>query len=244
MHPIRHWMKLSCSHWSYTCGRTVTFPTTLKMLLSSPFSKKGTGRSVGTIVAVPCSPFQGKSLQGFSSFFKSSQKKSILNHNADFGHPEGQLTWSFVLEEARKEQRTIENPLLFTFYDLKKAFDTIPSLALWKALAHFGYPDHFVSQVKGLHDGMIETIFQSTVATVSPFITVGGVWPPTLFLCFMTCAEMTMQWSANPVSILNNCWTTSPTLTLGLAQKLTSKRQKSWYNPLQVKKLQTSISPF
>ena len=54
------------------------------------------------------------------------------------------LLCSIIKEKNREEQK----PPFLAFYDLEKAFDSVPRPAMWKVLAHF------ISLVQGLHDGM------------------------------------------------------------------------------------------
>lgn len=112
------------------------------------FKKKETERSVGTIVASHCSPLQGKSLQD-SWIISISLRR---NHNVDFDHWKGQLTWSFVLN---KYTKSVENkkPLYFVFYNHEKAWNVEGPPMLWLPQSEF------ISLVQGLHAGITGTIF-------------------------------------------------------------------------------------
>ena len=56
------------------------------------------------------------------------------------------------LQEKCQEQY---QDLITTFVDLTKAFDTVSGNGLWKIMAKFGCPDHFIQIVRQFHDGMM-----------------------------------------------------------------------------------------
>ena len=43
---------------------------------------------------------------------------------------------------------------LFTFIDLKKAYDSVPREAMWLALVRFGVPEEIVQLIRSFHEGM------------------------------------------------------------------------------------------
>ena len=66
------------------------------------------------------------------------------------------------LQEKSLEQ---QQPAMFIFWDLKKAFDKVPRPALWAVLARFGCPPGFVTLIRGLHDGMFgRVLHQGTLS--------------------------------------------------------------------------------
>ena len=41
-----------------------------------------------------------------------------------------------------------------TFIDLKKAYDSVPSHAMWLALERLGVPEQTIQLIRSFHDGM------------------------------------------------------------------------------------------
>ncbi|XP_068250633.1 uncharacterized protein [Palaemon carinicauda] len=52
--------------------------------------------------------------------------------------------------KSKEEQK----PIFLIFYNLEKAYDSIPRTAMWSVLKRFGIPEPFVDMVRVLHDGM------------------------------------------------------------------------------------------
>ena len=75
------------------------------------------------------------------------------------------------LQEKSLEQ---QQPIMFIFWDLKKAFDKVPRPAMWAVLARYGCPPDFVNLVRALHDGMVGRVcYQNSLS--SPFPINGGL---------------------------------------------------------------------
>ena len=57
-------------------------------------------------------------------------------------------------------EKTVEHQsqLYAVFVDLKKAYDSIPRLALWRVLEKLGVPPTMLSLIKSLHEGMTAQI--------------------------------------------------------------------------------------
>ena len=91
-----------------------------------------------------------------------------------------------LLQEKSREQR---RPLYFVFWDLKKAFDSVPRPAMWATLKRFGCTDHFTDLVQALHDGMTgRVVSNSSVSDSFPITTglkQGCVLAPTLFSLYL-----------------------------------------------------------
>ncbi|XP_076039003.1 uncharacterized protein LOC143024118 [Oratosquilla oratoria] len=93
-----------------------------------------------------------------------------------------------VLEKCREHQQ----PLGMIFYDLKKAFDSIPRSAMWQVLERFDCPEKFTTLIRSLHDGTLGRV-QHQTGLSEPFPITGGlkqgcVLAPTLFSIYL--AEM------------------------------------------------------
>ncbi|KAK4303406.1 hypothetical protein Pmani_024556 [Petrolisthes manimaculis] len=61
----------------------------------------------------------------------------------------------FCTRQLQAKSLEQQQPVMFIFRDLKKAFDKVPRPAMWAVLARFGCPPDFVTLVRGLHDGMV-----------------------------------------------------------------------------------------
>ena len=53
-------------------------------------------------------------------------------------------------------EKTLEHEemVYITFVDLKKAYDSVPCEAMWKALEKYGYPPNTIRLIRSFHDGM------------------------------------------------------------------------------------------
>ena len=104
------------------------------------------------------------------------------------------------LQEKAREQR---GPLLYIFWDLKKAFDKIPRPAMWATLRRFGCPLHFINLIRGLNDGMLARVCHreslSDSFDVTGGLKQGCVLAPTLFALYL--AAMLYELPANSPSI-------------------------------------------
>ena len=90
------------------------------------------------------------------------------------------------LQEKSKEQ---QRPLYFIFYDLEKAFDSVPRVAMWSILERFGCPPTLVSIIRSFHDDMIGKVVHKNHTTETFPITCGlkqgCVLAPTLFSIYL-----------------------------------------------------------
>ncbi|XP_035692546.1 uncharacterized protein LOC118427017 [Branchiostoma floridae] len=91
-----------------------------------------------------------------------------------------------LLQEKSREQR---QPLFLVFWDLEKAFDSVPRPAMWATLRRFGCPDHFTDLVQALHDGMTGRVAVKNTMSEPFAITTGlkqgCVLAPTLFSLYL-----------------------------------------------------------
>ena len=91
------------------------------------------------------------------------------------------------LQEKSQEQ---QQPLMFIFWDLKKAFDKVPRPAMCAVLASFGCPDDFINLIRALHDDMVGRVCHRSTLS-DPFLITGGlkqecVLAPTFFSLYVT----------------------------------------------------------
>lgn len=96
----------------------------------------------------------------------------------------------FCARQLQEKCREQQKPLLFVFYDLEKAFDTVPRQAMWMVLSRFGCPEPFVGLVKAVHDGMVgQVLYQNDISGDFPItngLKQGCVLAPTLFSLYLT----------------------------------------------------------
>ena len=60
----------------------------------------------------------------------------------------------FTLRQLVEKSVEHRSRQFITFVDLKKAYDSVPRTALWRALEKLGVPDSVVNLDKSFHDGM------------------------------------------------------------------------------------------
>lgn len=91
-----------------------------------------------------------------------------------------------LLEKAREQHQ----PMFMIFFDLKKAFDSVPRITLWNVLRKFGCPDIFIELVRGLHDGMTGSVLygasNSPCFPIATGVKQGCVLAPTLFSLYLS----------------------------------------------------------
>jgi len=81
------------------------------------------------------------------------------------------IFWARQLQEKSQEQ---QQPLMFIFWDLKKAFDKVPRPAMWAVLARFGCPEDFITLIRALHDRMVGRVCHQSILS-EPFPITGGL---------------------------------------------------------------------
>lgn len=89
----------------------------------------------------------GRSLQGSLWIFsKSSQRRPYPNHNVDFNHPEGKLTWSFVLNKYNKRLENNKNLSILFFTTSKRLLISLQGLQCGRSVdTCSAWPVHFLS---------------------------------------------------------------------------------------------------
>ena len=69
----------------------------------------------------------------------------------------------FCARQLQEKAREQQKPLYMIFYDLEKAFDSVPREAMWAVLKRFGTPDQIISMIRALHDGMTARVIHQGV---------------------------------------------------------------------------------
>ena len=101
----------------------------------------------------------------------------------------GTIDMIFCARQIQEKCREQQKDLGMIFYDLEKAFDSVPRPAMWEVLKRFGCPAKFVSLIRALHEGMVGRVQHQTGLT-EPFPITGGlkqgcVLAPTLFSIYL-----------------------------------------------------------
>ena len=80
----------------------------------------------------------------------------------------GTIDMIFCARQLQEKSQEQQQPAMFIFWDLKKAFDKVPRPAMWAVLARFGCPPAFITLVRALHDGMFGRVYHQN-ALSDPF---------------------------------------------------------------------------
>ena len=101
----------------------------------------------------------------------------------------GTIDMIFCARQLQEKSQEQQQPAMFIFWDLKKAFDKVPRPAMWAVLRRFGCPPDFVTLVSSLHEGMVGRICHQNSLS-DPFPITGGlkqgcVLAPTCFSLYM-----------------------------------------------------------
>lgn len=86
----------------------------------------------------------------------------------------GTIDMIFCARQLQEKSLEQQQPAMFIFWDLKKAFDKVPRPAMWAVLARFGCPPNFVKLVRALHDGMVGRVCHQNSLS-GPFPINGGL---------------------------------------------------------------------
>lgn len=86
----------------------------------------------------------------------------------------GTIDMIFCARQLQEKSLEQQQPIMFIFWDLKKAFDKVPRPAMWAVLARYGCPPDFVKLVRALHDGMVGRVCHQNSLS-GPFPINGGL---------------------------------------------------------------------
>ena len=91
----------------------------------------------------------------------------------------------FAARQLKEKCQEQYQDLYTTVVDITKAFDAVSREGLWKIMAHFGYPDLFITIIRQIHNGMMARVLDDGEASpkfpVSNGVKQGCVLAPTLF---------------------------------------------------------------
>ena len=101
----------------------------------------------------------------------------------------GTIDMIFCARQLQEKSLEQQQPIMFIFWDLKKAFDKVPRPAMWAVLARYGCPPDFVKLVRALHDGMVGRVcYRNTLSDPFPInggLKQGCVLAPTCFSLYI-----------------------------------------------------------
>jgi len=115
-----------------------------------------------------CSNYRGISLLSIASKIFArillhrllTLAKDVLpGSQCDFRPTRGTVDMIFCARQLQEKSQEQQQPLMFIFWDLKKAFDKVPRPVMWAVLARFGCPEDFITLIRGLHDDMVGRVW-------------------------------------------------------------------------------------
>ena len=104
----------------------------------------------------------------------------------------------FVARQLVEKSREHDNSLFIAFFDLRKAYDSVPRPALWSVLEKYGVPPKMLSVIRSFHEGMLAEVQVEEGSTdsfeVKNGLRQGCPLAPSLFNLFF--AAMVSCWRA------------------------------------------------
>jgi len=101
----------------------------------------------------------------------------------------GTIDMIFCARQLQEKSREQQKALYMIFYDLAKAFDSVPRRAMWRILKKLGFPPVIISIIQALHDGMMGKVVHNNQCSDDFPITCGlkqgCVLAPTLFSIYL-----------------------------------------------------------
>ena len=109
----------------------------------------------------------------------------LLDSQCGFRKGLGCVDMIFVAWQIVEKSREHNTPLYILFVDLKKVYDSVPRLALWKVLKNYVISPSLLSIIRSLHDGMkaeVRVGRKPPIPLMSALVYGRGAWfAPTLF---------------------------------------------------------------
>ena len=105
----------------------------------------------------------------------SDISESIIDETqCGFRKQRGTVDMVFVARQLQEKAREQNSQLFMCFFDLKKAYDSVPRDALWCLLGKLGFPAKMVNIIKQLHFGMEASVHINGVLS-NPFSVSNGL---------------------------------------------------------------------
>lgn len=169
---------------------TKNVPDDLKNATIVTIFKKGDRSDCGNYRGISLLSIAGKILAKIllKRLLKVSER-ILPESQGGFRASRGTTDMIFCVRQLQEKCKEQQQPLFLVFYDLEKAFDSVPRPAMWEVLRRFGCPDRFVSLIQALHDGMsAQVLCQNNTSEAFPVthgLKQGCVLAPTLFSLYL-----------------------------------------------------------
>lgn len=165
-------------------------PDDLKNCLISTIFKKGDRSQCGNYRGISLLSTAGKVFAKILQQRLMTVAEDVLPESqCGFRPGRGTTDMIFLVRQAQEKSREQQRPLYMTFFDLEKAFDSVPRDTLWKVLENFGCPKRFVDLIRALHDGMTASVLykksRSPSFPVTTGVKQGCCIAPTLFSLYL-----------------------------------------------------------
>lgn len=165
-------------------------PSDWKDALLVTIFKKGDRRECGNYRGISLLSVAGKILARILlNRLQDLAERILPESQCGFRPSRGTIDMIFCARQLQEKAKEQQKPIFLIFYDLEKAYDSVPRTAMWSVLSRFGVPEPFVDMIKALHDGMsAKVIHQSNLSAPFPItcgLKQGCVLAPTLFSLYL-----------------------------------------------------------
>uniref|UniRef100_A0A3B3HTA8 Reverse transcriptase domain-containing protein n=1 Tax=Oryzias latipes TaxID=8090 RepID=A0A3B3HTA8_ORYLA len=190
-----HLLQLFCNIWSTT---TAEVPQDFKdAIIVTIYKRKGDRAECGNHRGISILSVAAKILAKILQFRLQTLAEDILPESqCGFRANRSTHDMIFTLRQLQEKCAEQRQPLIVTFVDFSKAFDTVHRETLWKLLSRYGCPQTFIRVLRSFHDGMTASIrcgdSCSDAFSVGHGVKQGCVLAPTLFNIFLTAVLQSM----------------------------------------------------
>lgn len=187
-------LQLFCNIWSTTAEVPQDFKDATIVTI---YKGKGDRTECGNHRGISLLSVAGKILAKILQFRLQTLAEDILPESqCGFRSNRSTQDMIFTLRQLQEKCAEQRQPLIVTFVDFSKAFDTVHRETLWKLLSCYGCPQTFIRVLRSFHDGMTASICCgdgcSDPFSVGHGVKQGCVLAPTLFTIFLTAVLQSM----------------------------------------------------
>ena len=115
-------------------------------------------------------------------------EETVSDSQCGFRTGRGCVDMIFCVRQLVEKAIEHNTRLFLLFVDLRKAYDSVPRAALWRALQKYDVPDIMIELIRSLHDGMSATVTvgggRSEPFSVRNGLRQGCTIAPTLFILY------------------------------------------------------------
>ena len=115
-------------------------------------------------------------------------EETVSDSQCGFRTGRGCVDMIFCVRQLVEKAIEHNTKLFLLFVDLRKAYDSVPRAALWRALQKYGVPDIMIELIRSLHDGISATVTvgggRSEPFSVWNGLHQGCTIAPTLFILY------------------------------------------------------------